>query len=105
MDTLCNQDTLLIRTLSLSQAYPFYVDYSGIRTVVYVLVDKLCNDVFIQAWVVSYKRFGRAANVPFLLLLLASVIVSQCVVFSVVFDLQLPPVGRMVCSTQQVWGG
>ena len=71
----------------------------------YVTVNKLCNDVFSQVWVVCYKQFGRAANVLFLLLLLASVLVSQCVVFSVVFDLQLPPVGRVVCSAQQVRGG
>ena len=70
----------------------------------HVPVDKLDNDVFTQVWVTCYKRFGRVANVPFLLLLLASVIVSQCVVFSVVFDLQLPPVGRVVCTAQQVWG-
>ena len=71
----------------------------------YVPLDKLYNNVFTQVWVACYKQFGRAANVPFLLLLLASVIVSQSIMFSVVFDLQIPPVGRVVCSAQQVWGG
>jgi sterol O-acyltransferase len=53
-------------------------------------------------WVACYRRFGRAANVLFLLLLVVCVIVSQRVVFSVVFDLQLHPIPRVVCCTHQV---